>query len=141
MWLRSSDRVLLDIRFACGEEKEYLSTNVILSAISATLLAILLAMIAYADVTPFAGISPATECALLATGAAFCEACFATPLGSCREALGFGRFVGTGRGADGLRGITPLTEGRLWAWVAMLTGVDLLAREIVCCARTQRLVF
>jgi hypothetical protein len=49
-----------------------LSTKVILSAISATRFAILLAMIAYADVTPppAEGLSPATEAALLGTGLA-----------------------------------------------------------------------
>jgi len=47
----------------------YLSTNVILSAISATRLAIRLAMIAYAEVTPLEGLSPATDAALGARGA------------------------------------------------------------------------
>ena len=94
----------------------YFSTNVILSAISATLFAIREAMIAYADPTPFAGISPATDAALFITGEAFC--CTGReigPLGAFLAAFGLGRLTGTARpvvGAEGLRGITPLTCGR-----------------------------
>lgn len=86
----------------------YLSTNVILSAISATRFAILPAMMAYADVAPCVGFSPATEAALFAAGAALCCAGRATPLTAC---LGAAFFMGA-RGAAGFFGVAPLTAGR-----------------------------
>ena len=106
----------------------YFSTNVILSAISATLFAILEAMIAYADPTPLVGISPATDAALFITGAAFCWGCGREtgPLGTCRFGA-LGRLAGWARGAfDGLpRGMAPLTVDRCCcAWVAMLSTSD-----------------
>jgi hypothetical protein len=58
----------------CVAKNAYRSTKVMLSAISATLLAILEAMMAYAPPTPFAydESPPATEAALFWTGRAFC---------------------------------------------------------------------
>jgi hypothetical protein len=85
---------------------------VILSAISATLLAIRDAIIAYAPDTPLPplGESPATEYAFLA-GAAFGGAGLATPLGACLAPPTLGRLTGA-RGAVGFFGMTPLTDGR-----------------------------
>jgi len=80
----------------------YLSTNVMLSAISATLFAILFAMMAYADVTPPEGLSPATEYALFWTGfALFCAVFAGVP-----PALRTGA-----RGAAGFLLATPFTLG------------------------------
>lgn len=80
----------------------HLSTNVMLSAISATRFAILLAMMAYADVTPpppVAGLSPATDAAL-----------GATPFGARLAAVPVDGFLTGARGAAGLRD-TPFMCG------------------------------
>ena len=82
-----------------------------LSAISATLFAILEAIIAYADDTPVTGLSPATDCALFFTGAALCGAGRATPLGTCFAPVA-GFLTGAARGAEALLGIAPLIDGR-----------------------------
>lgn len=89
-----------------------------LSAISATLLAIRDAIIAYApDTPPPLGESPATEYAFFA-GAAFGGAGLATPLGACLAPPALGRLTGA-RGVVGFFGMTPLTDGR-WACVAIV---------------------
>lgn len=76
-----------------------------LSAISATRFAILLAMIEYAEVPPLAGLSPATEYALLATGDAF----WCAPALFAGGGLDADFFIGA-RGAAGFLG-PPLSCG------------------------------
>jgi hypothetical protein len=100
-----------------GQVMTYRSTNVMLSAISATLFAMRFAMMAYALVTPFAGCvsPPATDAALFVTGCAFWAAAFA---GALAIWCGAGRLMFAARGAAGFFG-TPLTCA-FWTLVAIL---------------------
>lgn len=105
---------------SCDKKREfaYLSTNVMLSAISATLFAILPAMMAYADCPPCPAFSPpATDAALFAAGLALCCAGRVAPLTVDFAAAGF---LTGARGAAGFLGVAPLTDGRCTC-VAILT--------------------
>lgn len=91
------------VRFSDALVLSHLSTNVMLSAISATRFAILDAMMAYADVTPPPdALSPAMDAALFRTGvAAFCayDDGLATPFGAFFAGT-YGFLMGA-RGAEG----------------------------------------
>lgn len=89
-----------------------------LSAISATLFAMRVAMIAYADETPVAGASPATEYAFWATGVAFCCTGFAAFLTGCLAGPPLG-FLACIRGAEGFLGKVPFVDGRCACVAAM----------------------
>lgn len=86
----------------------YLSTNVMLSAISATRFAILPAMMAYAELPPpCAGLSPATDAALAFAGVALCCAGLTAPLTDFA-----GAFFAGARGVAGFLGVAPFIAGR-----------------------------
>lgn len=106
----------------------------IFSAKSATLFAIREAIIAYAEVTPFVGFSPATEYAFLDTGAALCCAGFVKLLPTAFVAPTPGFFNGA-RGVDGFLGIVPLIDG-LWICVAIVKGC--YSNEKKVCNRAPR---
>lgn len=103
----------------------YLSTNVMLSAISATLFAILPAMIAYADCEPCVGLSPATEAALVFAGVALGWTGLVAPL---TADLGAGFLTGA-RGAVGFLGVAPLIVDGRCTCVAIVAVLLLLPRR------------
>lgn len=85
-------------------------------------------MIAYAEPTPppFAGLSPATEYALLAIGAAFCVADFDALFAAGLAAPVLVFFAGA-RGADGFFGVAPFVAEAVGFWV----GTAILSNSLV----------